>query len=131
MSQKTEFTFPVVELNEWRSRLVELDALAPANPFAVILIAQIQASAHADKAARLGPLLKIVRRLYDYGYDGNQIRQNTLPPTTTTTTPQHNNTTARDTPTGDRTGRNNPTPGTPPPAPTTHAPANPTTKSGP
>ncbi|WP_323012586.1 DUF4351 domain-containing protein [Castellaniella sp.] len=73
LSQRTEFTFPIVELSQWHGRMDTLDALAPTNPFAVIVMAQILASMHADKATRLGPLLNIVRRLYDYGYSKDQI----------------------------------------------------------
>ncbi|WP_322999759.1 hypothetical protein [Castellaniella sp.] len=46
----------------------ELDRLAPANPFAVLIMAQLQASGHPDKATRLAPLLSLTRRLYGYGY---------------------------------------------------------------
>ncbi|MGB3425462.1 MAG: DUF4351 domain-containing protein [Castellaniella sp.] len=71
--QQTRFTFPIVELESWRSRWDELDALAPTNPFAVIIMAQLQASGHPDKATRLAPLLDLTRRLYGYGYKKEQI----------------------------------------------------------
>lgn len=75
LSQKTEFIFPVVELSQWAHRLDELDALAPSNPFAIFVMAQIQASRHPDKATRLRPLIDLVRRLYSYGYSKHQAGQ--------------------------------------------------------
>ncbi|WP_322995663.1 DUF4351 domain-containing protein [Castellaniella sp.] len=75
LSQKTEFIFPVVELSQWANRLDELDALAPSNPFAIFVMAQIQASRHPDKSTRLRPLVDLVRRLYSYGYSQPQIGQ--------------------------------------------------------
>ncbi len=73
LPQQTRFSFPIVELESWRSRWDELDALAPTNPFAVLMMAQLQASAHPDKATRLAPLLDLTRRLYGYGYTRDQI----------------------------------------------------------
>ncbi len=75
LSQKTEFIFPVVELSQWANRLDELDAQAPGNPFAIFVMAQIQASRHPDKATRLRPLIDLIRRLYSYGYSQPQIGQ--------------------------------------------------------
>jgi hypothetical protein len=73
LTQQTRFTFPIVELESWRSRWSELDALAPSNPFAVLMMAQLQASGHPDKSTRLVPLLALTRRLYGYGYPRDQI----------------------------------------------------------
>ena len=73
LDQHTRFSFPIVELESWRSRWDALDALAPANPFAVILMAQLQATQYRRKASRLGPLLALHRRLYGYGYTRDQI----------------------------------------------------------
>ena len=73
LTQETRFTFPIVELESWRSRWDELDALAPTNPFAVVIMAQLQAAGHLDKAARLAPLLDLTRRLYGYGYTRDGI----------------------------------------------------------
>lgn len=75
MAQQTRFTFPIVELESWRAHWDEMDALAPTNPFAVIIMAQLQASGHPDKATRLIPLLNLTRRLYGYGYTWDQIGQ--------------------------------------------------------
>ncbi|CAM3805469.1 DUF4351 domain-containing protein [Castellaniella denitrificans] len=73
LAQRTRFTFPIVELNDWRARWDELDALAPVNPFAVVIMAQLQAAGHPDKASRLAPLLDLTRRLYGYGYTRDGI----------------------------------------------------------
>lgn len=75
LRQRLNFTFPIVELEQWRTRWDELDALAPANPFAVIVMAQLRAAEHPDKTTRLAPLLALTRRLYGYGYDRGQIGQ--------------------------------------------------------
>ena len=73
LSQQTRFTFPIVELESWRGRWDQLDSLAPSNPFAVLIMAQLQASGHPDKATRLAPLLDMSRRLYHYGYARDRI----------------------------------------------------------
>jgi hypothetical protein len=73
LTQETRFTFPIVELESWRSRWDELDALALTNPFAVVIMAQLQAAGHPDKATRLAPLLDLTRRLYGYGYTRDRI----------------------------------------------------------
>ncbi|MFT0534148.1 hypothetical protein ACMHYJ_15150, partial [Castellaniella hirudinis] len=38
-------------------------------PFAVVVMAQLQANGHRDKRTRLGPKFQLVRRLQHYGYD--------------------------------------------------------------
>lgn len=67
--QGVRFRFPVVELETWRNRWDELESLAPANPFAVVIMAQLQANRYRDKRRRLGPKLQLVRRLRHYGYE--------------------------------------------------------------
>ncbi|WP_322995545.1 DUF4351 domain-containing protein [Castellaniella sp.] len=67
--QGVRFRFPVVELETWRSRWDELESLAPSNPFAVVVMAQLQANHYRDKRTRLGPKLQMVRQLQRYGYD--------------------------------------------------------------
>jgi len=66
--QGVRFTFPVVELESWRPRWDELESLAPGNPFAVVVMAQLQANGYRDKRARLGPKFELVRSLRRYGY---------------------------------------------------------------
>ncbi len=67
--QGVRFTFPVVELEGWRDRWDELESLAPGNPFAVVIMAQLQANRYRDKRTRLGPKFELVRALRHYGYD--------------------------------------------------------------
>jgi len=66
--QGVRFTFPVVELEDWRARWDELESLAPGNPFAVVVMAQLQANRYRDKRTRLGPKFELVRSLRRYGY---------------------------------------------------------------
>ncbi|WP_420226731.1 hypothetical protein [Pigmentiphaga litoralis] len=70
----TEFTFPVVALGHWRSRLPELIALAATNPFAVIVMAQLQASHDRDAEHRLDGKIQLLRLLYRSGYARDDIR---------------------------------------------------------
>ncbi len=68
LGQGVRFTFPVVELESWRTRWNELESLAPGNPFAVVIMAQLQANRYRDKRTRLGPKFELVRSLRRYGY---------------------------------------------------------------
>jgi len=68
LGQGVRFAFPVVELEGWRDRWDELEVLAPSNPFAVLIMAQLQANRHLDKRTRLGPKFELVRGLRRYGY---------------------------------------------------------------
>jgi hypothetical protein len=66
--QGVRFTFPVVELESWRPRWDELEFLAPGNPFAVVVMAQLLANRYRDKRTRLGPKFDLARSLRRYGY---------------------------------------------------------------
>lgn len=55
-------------MESWRDRWGELEALAPGNPFAVVIMAQLQANRYRDKRMRLGPKFELVRALRRYGY---------------------------------------------------------------
>ncbi|WP_322995283.1 DUF4351 domain-containing protein [Castellaniella sp.] len=68
LGQGVQFRFPVVELESWRSRWDELETLAPSNPFAVLIMAQLRANQYPNKRTRLGPKLQLVRQLRQYGY---------------------------------------------------------------
>ncbi|MGB3423165.1 MAG: DUF4351 domain-containing protein [Castellaniella sp.] len=68
LGQGVRFTFPVVELEGWRGRWDELESLAPRNPFAVLIMAQLHANHHPNKRTRLGPKFELVRGLRRYGY---------------------------------------------------------------
>lgn len=75
LGQGTKFSFPVVHLAQWLDRWDELEAWAPHNPFAVVVMAQLQALRHPDKETRLVPLVALVRRLYSYGYGRDAVQQ--------------------------------------------------------
>jgi hypothetical protein len=47
--QGVRFTFPVVELETWRTRCDALETLAPTNPFAVVVMAQLQTNRYRVK----------------------------------------------------------------------------------
>ncbi len=66
--QGVRFTFPVVELESWRTRWDELETLVPGNPFAVVIMAQLQANRYRDKRTRLKSKFELVRSLRRYGY---------------------------------------------------------------
>ncbi|CAM5188517.1 hypothetical protein CDEF62S_04701 [Castellaniella defragrans] len=73
LGQGVRFSFPVIQLGLWQDRLGGLEALAPSNPFAVIVMAQLAANRHPDKATRLAPKFALVRSLKGYGYDEEEI----------------------------------------------------------
>ena len=74
LGQGVRFAFPVVNLAQWLQRSDELRAWAAHNPFAVVIMAQLQALRYPDKSARLAPLIALVRALYGYGYAQDTIR---------------------------------------------------------
>lgn len=67
------FTFPVVRLETWRARTDELLALAPQNPFAVVMLAQLEADATRDARQRLVRKAALVRRLYHWGFSRDNV----------------------------------------------------------
>ncbi|AEC21741.1 hypothetical protein PT7_3201 [Pusillimonas sp. T7-7] len=70
-----EFRFPVVHLQGWRSRMNELLRLAPHNPFAVVVLAQLEANAKYPDEQQLVRKTALVRHLHDWGFERNQIVQ--------------------------------------------------------
>lgn len=68
------FTFPVINLESWQSRSDELALLAPNNPFAVVLLAQLEANARHPGQERLVRKTQLIRRLIDWRYDESQIQ---------------------------------------------------------
>jgi hypothetical protein len=70
----TEFTFPVVALGRWRARVPELITLTATNPFAVIVMAQLQALHDHDAERRLDGKIQLLRLLYRSGYARDDIR---------------------------------------------------------
>ena len=67
------FTFPVVHLESWRARMGELARLAPANPFAVVMLAQLEANATRADRQRLVRKTELVRQLYHWGYQRDNV----------------------------------------------------------
>lgn len=67
------FTFPVVHLEGWRTRMHELMELAPANPFAVVMLAQLEANATRPDGHRLLRKTELVKRLYHWGYERDNV----------------------------------------------------------
>ncbi len=73
LGQGVSFSFPIVHLSQWLGRWKALASLARTNPFAVVIMAQLQALRHHG-AQRVGPTLSLARLLYEYGYTRDQIR---------------------------------------------------------
>ncbi len=62
------FEFPVMTLAGWRHRVAELEMLAPVNPFAVIVLAQLEVRAAVSGATRLAGKLRLARALKQWAY---------------------------------------------------------------
>ena len=73
LGQGVRFSFAVVHLSQWLDRWDDLESLARTNPFAVVIMAQLQAVRHRNHRKRLNPALTLARMLYDYGYPPEQI----------------------------------------------------------
>ena len=69
------FSFPVVYLEHWRARIDELLQLAPHNPFAVVILAQLEANATQNPEERLVRKTELVRRLYYWGFSRDNVIQ--------------------------------------------------------
>ncbi len=72
---KLHFTFPVVRVEAWRTRMDELLILAPQNPFAVVILAQLEADATRDARQRLVRKTELVRRLYHWSFSRDNVIQ--------------------------------------------------------
>lgn len=69
---ETRFTFPIICLNDYRDREVEM--MQSANPFAVVVQAHLQAQATAgDPARRYQSKLQLIRSLYRRGWARQDI----------------------------------------------------------
>ncbi|SHH64689.1 hypothetical protein [Pollutimonas bauzanensis] len=69
-----QFRCPVIHLGQWWSRWAELEARARSNPFAVIVIAQLQAHAHhRDGPGRLAAKIGLMELLYRHEYGRDDI----------------------------------------------------------
>src|SRR5690606_8784809 len=69
------FTFPVIHLESWRQRMKELLTLASANPFAVVILAQLEANTARDGPARLASKAELMRRLYYWRFSRDNVIQ--------------------------------------------------------
>ncbi|SHI27307.1 hypothetical protein [Pollutimonas bauzanensis] len=69
-----QFRCPVIHLGQWWPRWAELEARARSNPFAVIVMAQLQAHAHhRDGAGRLAAKIGLMKLLYRHEYGRDDI----------------------------------------------------------
>ncbi|MBC2771192.1 hypothetical protein GTU67_14945, partial [Pusillimonas sp. 7-48] len=72
-SNELLFTFPVINLAKWAARADELHRIAPANPFAVVILAQLACRATQTSAeSRLVSKLELAKLLKYWGYDVGQ-----------------------------------------------------------
>lgn len=71
------FGFPVVNLGSWANRQDELRALAPTNPFAVVVLAQLACRATQPDIERLVSKLELAKLLKQWGYN-ETLRANLL-----------------------------------------------------
>jgi len=66
-----KFDFPVLNLQLWSNRFAELEANP--NPFAVIILAQLIAHNTTDKQLLFEGKFRLIRQLYQRGYDRQDI----------------------------------------------------------
>lgn len=69
------FRFPVINLESWRPRMAELADMAPQNPFAVVVLAQLEANARHPGQVRFVRKTDLVRRLHHWGFAHDHIVQ--------------------------------------------------------
>ncbi|GAA5232889.1 hypothetical protein FOZ76_02135 [Verticiella sediminum] len=69
------YRFPVVHLSGWAGQRQALLDLARANPFAIVVIAELDAARRHTSAARLASKVALVRLLYEHGYGASDVRR--------------------------------------------------------
>ncbi|KAA0911243.1 hypothetical protein [Pusillimonas sp. ANT_WB101] len=69
------FRFPVVHLRRWEDDRVSLVDLAALNPFALVVMAQLDAQAHHGASERLLTKVRLIRLLFQHRYDRRRIQQ--------------------------------------------------------
>ena len=74
MGCELAFRFPVLNLAAWRLRMAELEALAPVNPFAVVVLAQLECRATRSDATRLASKLRLAQALARWNYSAEARR---------------------------------------------------------
>lgn len=72
LGSRLELSFPVVNLGAWRTRMAELRELAPVNPFAVLVLAQLECRATQPDATRLASKTALARAMRQWGYAQDQ-----------------------------------------------------------
>jgi hypothetical protein len=70
---RVQFRFPVVHLAQWNARWSELEHLGATNPFAVVIMAQLQAQANHDAHIRLASKTALTRLLYQFNYSRKDV----------------------------------------------------------
>lgn len=68
------FRFPVVNLARWRHDMAKLAELARTNPFAVVVMAQLECRATRPDETRLASKLRLAHALERWGYDADARR---------------------------------------------------------
>lgn len=69
------YRVPVVHLQDWAGQEQALLALAPDNPFALVILAELAAARRMAPQTLLEEKKQLVRRLYQYGWQAGRIRQ--------------------------------------------------------
>lgn len=69
------FSFPVINLESWRERKNELLDMASANPFAVVVLAQLEANLAGPGRARLARKTELMRHLYRWRFSRDNVIQ--------------------------------------------------------
>lgn len=69
------FRFPVVHLRRWEDDRASLIDLAALNPFAVVVMAQLDAQTRCGGQGRLVAKIELVRLLYQHRYDRRCVQQ--------------------------------------------------------
>lgn len=69
------YRVPVVHLQDWAGREQALLALAPDNPFALVVLAELAAARRSTPQTLLKEKKQLVRQLYQYGWQARRIRQ--------------------------------------------------------
>src|SRR3546814_11726065 len=62
-----------MRISDWSSDVCSSDLLAPTNPFAVVILAQLDANATRDGPARLARKTELVRGLYLWGFSRDNV----------------------------------------------------------
>jgi hypothetical protein len=67
------FHFSVVHLSDWRSAWPVLKRLGHHNPFALVIMAPLEAVTSREGRRRLASKVQLVRLMYSYGYERDHV----------------------------------------------------------